>query len=109
MANCTRQALKARTQDVVAIDPATQVTAQDLSSYKRVELPQKFVHKTVTEELPTAGLPVAATEQVLPVPAVPLQPTALAPPQHEPMIREVGMSMNDVLMAQSSSRLKLKK
>ncbi len=81
-------ALKARTSNVPISAARTthdnSPTNPVLADYKRVKLPTKFVEKTTTSTTTPTDLPNVQN------------------------VREVGMNMSEVLLAQSSSRIKLK-
>lgn len=104
-------ALKARTQDVLASVTHAPIVSSELESYKRVNLPTKFVEKVPTDpqSLPTTEATTVSLPAVEQNVNATTQPQISIPQHHEPVVREVGMSMSEVLLAQNSSRFKLRK
>ncbi len=97
-------ALKARTQDINTVAQSPESAIPEFKDYKRSKLPEKFTEKPKDDILLNTsdnldGNTVNQTPQ--------LEPT-ISNGKHEPLKREVGMSMSEVLLTQSSSRIKLR-
>ncbi len=88
-------ALKARTQDVFTIPRTDLPEPSLLKTYKRSVLPEKFVERLAES---------SNTQQASADPAL-----ATTPQQPGPIVSDVTMGVNEVLLAQSSNRFKLRK